>query len=113
MPHTLSARAWAATKLMGPSRRPALVPDHRLDVVLVGVEAQEDAIVDHHGGNGHPADALEEHQTGRDQLRPAPLNDINIVGDSFGRNAYKTTVQNGLAVIRERDEIFLRIKYTF
>jgi hypothetical protein len=50
---------------------------------------------------------------GRDQLRRAPLNDLSIVSDSFGRNAYRTTVQNGLAVIRERDEVFLRIKYTF
>ena len=50
---------------------------------------------------------------GRDQLRRAPINDLAIVTDSFGRNAYRTSVQNGLAVIRERDEIFLRIKYTF
>jgi hypothetical protein len=50
---------------------------------------------------------------GRDQERVMPINDINIVGNRFGRNAYKSAVQNGLAVIRERDEIFLRVKYTF
>jgi hypothetical protein len=50
---------------------------------------------------------------GRDQLRRAAINDLSIVGDSFGRNAYTTSVQNGLSIIRERDEVFLRLKYTF
>jgi hypothetical protein len=50
---------------------------------------------------------------GRDQERVMPINEISIVSDRFGRNAYKSAVQNGLAVIRERDEIFLRVKYTF
>jgi hypothetical protein len=50
---------------------------------------------------------------GREQERVMALDEISIVGDRFGRNAYKTSVENGLAVIRERDEIFLRIRYTF
>ena len=41
------------------------------------------------------------------------LNDLSIVGQNFGRYAYTTTVENGLAIIRERDEIFLRLRYTF
>ena len=50
---------------------------------------------------------------GRDQERVMPINDINIVGSRFGRNAYKTTVSNGLSIIRERDEIYFRLRYTF
>jgi hypothetical protein len=50
---------------------------------------------------------------GREQLRVGPLVDLAPVGEQFGRNAYKTSVQNGLAAIRERDEIFLRVRYTF
>ena len=37
-----------------------------------------------------------------------PIDDLASSASSFGRNAYKTSVENGLAVIRERDEIFLR-----
>ena len=29
------------------------------------------------------------------------------------RNAYKDFVENGLSAIRDRDEIFLRVRYTF
>jgi hypothetical protein len=50
---------------------------------------------------------------GREQERPMPINELATVGERFGRNAYKTSVENGLAVIRERDEVFLRIRYTF
>ena len=50
---------------------------------------------------------------GREEERPMPVNELAIAGSRFGRNAYKTSVENGLAVIRERDEIFLRLKYTF
>ena len=42
-----------------------------------------------------------------------PISELAPAGDRFGRNAYTLVVENGLAVIRERDEIFLRIKYTF
>jgi hypothetical protein len=30
-----------------------------------------------------------------------------------GRGAYKSFVENGLSAVRERDEIFMRIRYTF
>jgi hypothetical protein len=35
------------------------------------------------------------------------------VSERFGRNAYKSFIEPGLAVVRERDELFLRIRYTF
>jgi hypothetical protein len=50
---------------------------------------------------------------GREEERPMPIDEFSIVGTRFGRNAYKSSVENGLAVIRERDEIFLRLRYTF
>jgi hypothetical protein len=50
---------------------------------------------------------------GREQERIAPLNGLAPGGQRFGRNAYKTFIEPGLAVVRERDEIFLRIRYTF
>jgi hypothetical protein len=50
---------------------------------------------------------------GREEERPMQIDEFAIVGSRFGRNAYKSSVENGLAVIRERDEIFLRLKYTF
>jgi hypothetical protein len=50
---------------------------------------------------------------GREEERPMPIQEISPAVQRFGRNAYKSSVENGLAVIRERDEIFLRIKYTF
>jgi hypothetical protein len=42
-----------------------------------------------------------------------PLNGLAPVGERFGRNAYKSFVEPGLALVRERDEIFLRIRYSF
>jgi hypothetical protein len=50
---------------------------------------------------------------GREQEHDMAISEITPAGSRFGRNAYRTSVENGLAVIRERDEAFLRIKYTF
>ena len=50
---------------------------------------------------------------GREQERLMPISEVAPSGDRFGRNAYRSSVENGLAVIRERDEAFLRVKYTF
>jgi len=50
---------------------------------------------------------------GREQERVMPINGLAPVQERFGRNAYKTFVEPGLAVVRERDEIFLRIRYTY
>jgi hypothetical protein len=42
-----------------------------------------------------------------------PLN--QVAGDSArtGRGAYHDFAENGLAPVRDRDEAYLRIKYTF
>jgi hypothetical protein len=50
---------------------------------------------------------------GREQEVVMPLNGLAPVGERFGRNAYKSFVEPGLALVRERDEIFLRIRYSF
>ena len=50
---------------------------------------------------------------GREQERPMPINGLAPVTERFGRNAYKSFIEPGLSVVRERDEIFLRIRYTF
>jgi hypothetical protein len=50
---------------------------------------------------------------GREQERVMPINGLAPVGQRFGRNAYKTFTEPGLAAVRERDEIFLRIRYSF
>jgi hypothetical protein len=50
---------------------------------------------------------------GREEERVMPLNGLAPGGQRFGRNAYSSFVEPGLAVVRERDEIFLRVRYTF
>jgi hypothetical protein len=50
---------------------------------------------------------------GREESRPMALAGLYPATERFGRHAYRTSVENGLSLIRERDEIFLRIKYTF
>jgi hypothetical protein len=35
------------------------------------------------------------------------------VGNRVGDHAYQDAVENALAVVRERDEIFMRLRYTF
>jgi hypothetical protein len=49
---------------------------------------------------------------GRWEKRVAPLYEIAL-GNRVGRGAYKSFVENGLSAIRERDEIWLRLRYTF
>jgi hypothetical protein len=46
-------------------------------------------------------------QTKKDPLVPASLD------NKVGAQSYKSHVQNGLAVVNERDEIFLRVRYSF
>jgi len=36
-----------------------------------------------------------------------------VLSDRVGRHAYEDFVENGLTAIRDRDEIFLRLRYTF
>jgi hypothetical protein len=50
---------------------------------------------------------------GRTQLKDAPLNPTGVVANRQGKHAYQDGVQNGLAVVKERDEVFLRLRYTF
>jgi len=51
--------------------------------------------------------------SGRSVKRDAAINSAGPVGARFGRAQEKTFTDPGLSVIRERDEIFLRIRYTF
>jgi len=46
------------------------------------------------------------------QKREAPLYE-NALDPRVGRGAYNSFVENGLSAIRERDELWLRIRYTF
>jgi hypothetical protein len=49
---------------------------------------------------------------GREEPRPMALYQTSL-GVRAGRNAYDDFVENGLSVVRDRDEAFLRIRYTF
>jgi hypothetical protein len=50
--------------------------------------------------------------SGRTERRTAPLTP-NFPGNRVGKGAYSSHVDRGLSQIRERDEIFLRVKYAF
>jgi hypothetical protein len=50
---------------------------------------------------------------GRFQMTDMPIRGLATVGGESGRFAYQEAVENGLAVVRERDEIYLRLRYTF
>jgi len=51
---------------------------------------------------------------GRLQLRDLPIaNPATANASQTGVNAFKTGVANGLSVVRERDEVFMRLRYTF
>jgi hypothetical protein len=49
---------------------------------------------------------------GRYEKKEAPLFSSSI-DNRVGRGAYKSYVENGLSAVRERDEAYLRIRYTF
>jgi hypothetical protein len=50
---------------------------------------------------------------GRSQWRDAPINEIRPALNRTGNHAYEDAVVNGLSVLRERDEIYLSLRYTF
>ena len=50
--------------------------------------------------------------SGRNERRTAALTPV-LPGNRVGKGAYSAHVDRGLSLIRERDEIFLRIRYTF
>jgi len=49
---------------------------------------------------------------GRYEGKDLPLNPITP-GSQAGAWAYRSWVENGLAVVRDRDEVYMRIRYTF
>jgi Protein of unknown function (DUF1302) len=50
---------------------------------------------------------------GRWEFEHAPIAPLGTLGNEAGKLAYRDAVENGLSVVRERDEVFLRIRYTF
>ncbi|MDJ0865008.1 MAG: hypothetical protein QNK03_02795 [Myxococcota bacterium] len=50
---------------------------------------------------------------GQFQNRAMPVSQLGRIDNQTGRRAYRQGVENGLALVRERDEMFLRIRYTF
>jgi hypothetical protein len=49
---------------------------------------------------------------GREEARPMAISPTSL-SNRTGRHAYKDFVENGLSAVRDRDEIFLRVRYTF
>jgi hypothetical protein len=50
---------------------------------------------------------------GHTQLKDMPVNELGPAANRTGRNAYDQGVDNGLSVIRKRDEVFMRLRWTF
>jgi hypothetical protein len=50
---------------------------------------------------------------GRTQLVDMPVRELAPAVNRTGRNAYKNGVDNQLSAIRRRDEMFLRLRWTF
>jgi hypothetical protein len=50
---------------------------------------------------------------GRWEYENMAIAPLGTIGSEQGRLAYRDGVENGLSVVRERDEAFLRIRYTF
>jgi hypothetical protein len=50
---------------------------------------------------------------GDPQLRSSPLLPVSAVDTQVGRDSYRQGVENGLAVVRDRDEVFFRLRYTW
>ena len=51
--------------------------------------------------------------TGHGQYKDMPVRGFAPTAGRAGNNAYKDGVENGLSVINRRDEVFLRLRYTF
>jgi hypothetical protein len=50
---------------------------------------------------------------GRFEQRDIPLNPISSVDTQVGADAYHQGVENALAVVRDRDEVYFRLRYTW
>jgi hypothetical protein len=51
--------------------------------------------------------------TGQGQYKDMPVRDFAPTSGRAGDKAYENGVENGLSVINRRDEVFLRLRYTF
>jgi len=50
---------------------------------------------------------------GETQLKPMDINPIAPPVNRAGSNAYMQPVDNLLSLVRDRDEVYLRLRYTF
>jgi hypothetical protein len=50
---------------------------------------------------------------GREQFVESPISELRAGLNRTGDHAYDEVVENGLAVLRERDEIYMTLRYTF
>ena len=50
---------------------------------------------------------------GRTELTDMAVNPIGPTSNRIGPDAYKNAVETGIALVRDRDEIFFRLRYTF
>lgn len=50
---------------------------------------------------------------GREQLHEMPLAGVGPAANQSGKYAYKVGVENGISLVRDRDEVFMRLRYTF
>ena len=50
---------------------------------------------------------------GRTELARMPINEFGPPTNRVGKDAYRVGVDNALSLIRKRDEVFLRIRWTF
>jgi hypothetical protein len=50
---------------------------------------------------------------GKTELRDNPLLPVSSVDTQVGKDAYHQGVENALAVVRDRDEVFFRLRYTW
>jgi hypothetical protein len=49
---------------------------------------------------------------GREEARPMAISPTSL-SNRTGRHAFKDFAENGLSAVRDRDELFLKVRYTF
>jgi hypothetical protein len=50
---------------------------------------------------------------GRTELQRMPVNELGPPANRVGKDAYRVGVDNALSLIRKRDEVFMRVRWTF
>ncbi|RIL00796.1 MAG: hypothetical protein DCC71_18630 [Proteobacteria bacterium] len=50
---------------------------------------------------------------GRFEMRDIPVNQVSRIDTQVGEDAYRQGVENALALVRDRDEVFFRLRYTW